>query len=1082
MPPPVATPTYSVYAGRKRRNSSLVPLVLVIAGLAVAGIVASTFMGSNPETPARQTPPGNGSRPPDAGSTMAGKRPAGETADPTASPPKNGRKDKDKDKEFVTPDPRGGKGGPRRPKRGTWSLPNGEGVLVSLVGHRGGVTSAALAPDGEFALSGGEDGTVRLWDLQAKSDLRHFEGGVHGVLHVDFSADGERLLACSGKTNPAAAGMLLIWNTAGGNPSQIDLSKPGVAWDARFSPDGKLLALACNDQSIRLLEATSLQERCTLAGHAAAVRAVAFSELSDRLVSGSDDESVRLWTTADETPGQVFSGHQGAVVAVAFAADGKYIASGSDDRTVRVWSIASGQAVQQWTHPEAVSSVAFTADGLGVLSGCRDGTIRLWRLADGTEAWRYDAHAGGVRSVGFLPGNAHKAITAGADGVVRVWGLPDLRAPASVVQKPAAAPTRVAPPDAAAIAQATKRVKEETFKAEFQAAEKPAAKLDLAKKLLQEASKDDFAPADRYVSLNFARDLAMESNDFETSLAAIDQLDQRFQVLTADMKAATIESIAGNVTQTPRRKALAAKSLQASADAVAADRFDAALRLATLARGLAQKANDGATNKLAESRLNEIDALKQKHQAVQPALGALAANPNDPAANLSAGNYFCFVKGDWSKGLTHWAASADDALKKQAKLDLANPLPTAERLAVGDGWWDLAEKQSGEAREALRRRAAYWYRPIESAVTGLDQTRVKKHLAELDGTAVPGEGAPATTPIKGRDAARAALLRAQGGTEASEAAVAKALDWLARHQNNDGSWNFNHVRAECKDQCPDAGTLDAPQTATGLTLLAFLGAGQSHRAESKSKHQRVVAAGLDYLRLSMARGMQEKSNQHIPPQALATIVLCEASEGGADRTSRGQAAIAAKFLIGAQNADGGWGFQPRTAVAAADASDVGATAWNISALKAAQWAGVVDPANSLKRTGSYLDTATGKTDPITVAQTMLSRIYLGWPRDKQELVDYVGQLGKAGPSTNGRFYANFLQNQVMREAGGAAWPAWNTALRDHLINTQATTGHAAGSWTSSQGDWGNRTGGRLFCTALGALMLEVYYRTPPVYP
>jgi hypothetical protein len=120
-------------------------------------------------------------------------------------------------------------------------------------------------------------------------------------------------------------------------------------------------------------------------------------------------------------------------------------------------------------------------------------------------------------------------------------------------------------------------------------------------------------------------------------------------------------------------------------------------------------------------------------------------------------------------------------------------------------------------------------------------------------------------------------------------------------------------------------------------------------------------------------------------------------------------------------------------------------------------------------------------DPDATAMAFLSRIYLGWPRTQPQLGGYVARTAGAGPATSGKYFLNYLQDQVLQECGGPTWALWNTALRDHLVATQRGDGHAAGSWFVDSADWGNRLGGRLFCTALATLTLEVYYRYPPLY-
>ena len=87
-------------------------------------------------------------------------------------------------------------------------------------------------------------------------------------------------------------------------------------------------------------------------------------------------------------------------------------------------------------------------------------------------------------------------------------------------------------------------------------------------------------------------------------------------------------------------------------------------------------------------------------------------------------------------------------------------------------------------------------------------------------------------------------------------------------------------------------------------------------------------------------------------------------------------------------------------------------------------------------------------------------------------------LAKRGPDVND-LYFSYYATQVMRQFGGPEWTAWNTAMRDGLIKTQSTQGHSAGSWFSPNGH--NTKGGRLYCTAMSAMILEVYYRHMPLY-
>jgi hypothetical protein len=88
----------------------------------------------------------------------------------------------------------------------------------------------------------------------------------------------------------------------------------------------------------------------------------------------------------------------------------------------------------------------------------------------------------------------------------------------------------------------------------------------------------------------------------------------------------------------------------------------------------------------------------------------LDKNPTEPAANLAAGRYECFVMGKWDTGVAKLALGSDAPLKDLAIKDLRGASTVEEQAAIGDGWWDVAESEQGLERDMLRLRAGFWYR------------------------------------------------------------------------------------------------------------------------------------------------------------------------------------------------------------------------------------------------------------------------------------------------------------------------------------------------------------------------------------
>jgi hypothetical protein len=110
---------------------------------------------------------------------------------------------------------------------------------------------------------------------------------------------------------------------------------------------------------------------------------------------------------------------------------------------------------------------------------------------------------------------------------------------------------------------------------------------------------------------------------------------------------------------------------------------------------------------------------------------------------------------------------------------------------------------------------------------------------------------------------------------------------------------------------------------------------------------------------------------------------------------------------------------------------------------------------------------------------LLCRMYLGWKHDEPSLVRGAELLAAQGPSPNDIYY-NYYATQVLFHLEGPQWDPWNRAMREQLIKTQELHGHKSGSWFF-EGDGHNNAGGRLYCSALATLILEVYYRHLPLY-
>jgi len=287
--------------------------------------------------------------------------------------------------------------------------------LWAMEAHQGSVLSLALSPDGHCIASGGSDGTLRLWDAATGQSQRVIEGHQDRVHSVAFSPDG-RHIASGGND-----GTLRLWEAATGQSLWAMEAHKDNVHSVVFSPDGRHIASGGMDGTLRLWDAATGQSLRVIEGHQGWVHSVAFSPDGRHIASGGDDGTLRLWDAATGQSLRVIEGHQDWVHSVAFSPDGRHIASGGDDGTLRLWDAATGQSLrvieghQGWVH-----SVAFSPDGRHIASGGNDGTLRLWDAATGQSLRVMEGHKHNVHSVTFSPDGRHIA-SGGMDGTLRLW-------------------------------------------------------------------------------------------------------------------------------------------------------------------------------------------------------------------------------------------------------------------------------------------------------------------------------------------------------------------------------------------------------------------------------------------------------------------------------------------------------------------------------------------------------------------------------------------------------------------------------------------------------------------------------------
>ena len=258
----------------------------------------------------------------------------------------------------------------------------------ALRGHNQAVCDAVISSDGQFALTGSMDATMRLWDLNTGNSVRTFKGHTKDVNSVAFSADNRQIV--SGSRDKT----IKLWNTLAECKYTIT-EENHTDWVScvRFSPSAKNpLIVSCGwDKLIKVWNLNNCKLKTNLAGHTGVLHTITISPDGSLCASGGKDGAAQLWDLSEGK--HLYELEAGDIINCLLFSPNRYWLCAATEKCIKIWDLESKAVVDELRpdfppmgkralEPRCIS-LAWSGDGQTLFSGYTDCLIRVWQVMSG---------------------------------------------------------------------------------------------------------------------------------------------------------------------------------------------------------------------------------------------------------------------------------------------------------------------------------------------------------------------------------------------------------------------------------------------------------------------------------------------------------------------------------------------------------------------------------------------------------------------------------------------------------------------------------------------------------------------------
>jgi WD40 repeat protein/DNA-binding SARP family transcriptional activator len=304
--------------------------------------------------------------------------------------------------------------------------------------HDDWLYSVRPSRDGRRVVTSGKDGTVRVWNVdqrRVESTIRVHRGQVHDAA---LSPDGQQV-ASAGYDD----GTVTLTDLEGGHRRVVlDLARSGATpphpVSVQFSPDGRLLAVAVTDGTVRLVPVDG-GAGSRLRADREGLNSARFSPDAKKLVTAGLGTAAMIWDLAART--SIRLEHLTSVQSAVFSPDGDHVATAGGDGALRIWDARDGGRPTTITlGRQPLFSARYSPDGRRVVTAGGDGVVRVVDIRTKSAIAVFPGHRGQAFSADFIAGGA-AVISGGEDGTLRTWAVPRVTVLRSFLNTVSVSPT-----------------------------------------------------------------------------------------------------------------------------------------------------------------------------------------------------------------------------------------------------------------------------------------------------------------------------------------------------------------------------------------------------------------------------------------------------------------------------------------------------------------------------------------------------------------------------------------------------------------------------------------------------------------